>query len=123
MSCQVSVLDEVRDLDVPALPDNEVRLAAPRIVSSLYQKPRIGEPMRSRYNLRNLIGCRKVSFDREGWEDKRRFRLVFRNEPDDGSVAKVTVLAIARRDELEAYRTAASRLGAGRRSAQERRPQ
>jgi hypothetical protein len=118
MSYQVSVLAEVRDLDIPALPDDEVRIAAGRIVTSLYREPRIGEPMRPRYNLRNLEGCRKVRFDKDGWEGKARFRLVFRNEPDDRSVARVTVLAIASREQLQAYREAASRLGAQTRSAQ-----
>jgi hypothetical protein len=50
-----------------------------------------------------------VPFDEEGWKRKPRFRLVFRNEPDDGAVARVTVLSIGPRADLAAYRAAASR--------------
>ena len=124
MSYLVSVLSEVRDHDIPALPDDEVRLAALKAVRELYDDPRIGDPMRERYNLRVLAGCRKVLFDKEDWTDKPRFRLVFRNEPDDGAVARVTVLSIGPRADLAAYKAAAGRLGAQRRSEQApRRPE
>ena len=116
MSYLVSVLREVKDEDIPALPDDDVRLAAAQIVRSLYSEPRIGDPMRERYNLRILAGCRKVLFDKESWEGKPRFRLVFRNEPGDEAVDRVTVLSIGPRADLAAYKQAAGRLGAQRRA-------
>jgi hypothetical protein len=112
----VSVLREVRDEDIPALPDDDVRLAAAQVVRNLYSEPRIGEAMRERYNLRILAGCRKVLFDKDGWDGKPRFRLVFRNEPGDEAVDRVTVLSIGPRADLAAYRAAAGRLGAQRRA-------
>ena len=116
MSYQVSVLVEVRDQDSPALPDDLVRLAALRIVRQLYSEPRIGDPMRERYNMRNLEGCRKVLFDKDGWTGQPRFRLVFRNEPDDAAVDRVTVLSLVPGKDLAAYRAASTRLGAQARS-------
>jgi hypothetical protein len=116
VSYQISVLREVRDEDIPALPDDDVRLAALQVVKTLHSEPRIGEVMRERYKLRNLGGCRKVLFDKDGWQGKPRFRLVFRNEPDDGGVDRVTVLSIGPRVDLAAYKTAAGRLGARTRS-------
>jgi hypothetical protein len=107
----VDVLDEVKLEDIPALPDREVQRAAAELLRRLHFDPRIGEPMRERFNLRILRDCRKVAFDRADWRGRPRFRFVFRNEPDDGSVARTTVLAIARREELTAYRKAAGRLG------------
>jgi hypothetical protein len=118
VSYLVSVLDEVRDQDMPALPDDDIRLAALKVVRELYDEPRIGDSMRERFNLSILAGCRKVPFDKEGWTGKPRFRLVFRNEPDDGAVARVTVLSIGPRADLAAYKAAASRVGAQRRSEQ-----
>ena len=116
MSYLVSVLREVKDEDIPDLPDDDVRLAAVQIVRALYSAPRIGDPMRERYNLRVLAGCRKVLFDKDGWDGKPRFRLVFRNEPGDEAVDRVTVLSIGPRADLAAYRVAAGRLGAQRRA-------
>jgi hypothetical protein len=105
----VAVLDEVRLEDIPALPDHEVRRAAAELLRELYFDPRIGEPMRERYNLRILRDCRKASFDKAGWRGRPRFRFVFRNEPDEGAIARTTVLAIGAREALAAYRTAATR--------------
>jgi hypothetical protein len=116
VSYLVSILSEVKDEDIPDLPDDDVRLAAVQIVRALYSEPRIGDPMRERYNLRVLAGCRKVLFDKDGWEGKPRFRLVFRNEPGNEAVDRVTVLSIGPRADLAAYRVAAGRLGAQRRT-------
>ena len=109
MTYLVEVLEAVKLEDIAALPDDDVRYAAARLLRELYFDPRIGEPLRERFNLRVLRGCRKVAFDKQGWRGKPRFRLVFRNEPDEGSVAKTTVLAVAARKDLEAYRKAATR--------------
>jgi hypothetical protein len=105
----VDVLDEVRLEDIPVLPDDEVRLAAAHILRELHFDPRLGTPLRDRFNLAVLRGCRRIPFDKAGWRGKPRFRFVFRNEPDDGAVARTTVLAIAAREDLTAYRKAAAR--------------
>ncbi|MGI8802873.1 MAG: hypothetical protein ACR2KV_11965 [Solirubrobacteraceae bacterium] len=118
MKYVVAVLDEVRTEDIPDLSAG-ARPAAAKLVAQLYEDPRIGESMRERFNLAILSDCRKVSFDEEGWTGKPRFRLVFRNEPDDGAVARTTVLAIAAREKLDAYRRAATRRGRQRRSGSE----
>lgn len=109
MTYEVDVLEEVRSQDIPALPSQDVRRAAAELLRQLYFDPRIGEPMRERFNLTVLAGCRKVLFDEPGWKGKPRFRFVFRNEPDDGAVSRTTVLSIGPRKELQAYRLAAQR--------------
>lgn len=111
MTYEVDVLDEVKSQDIPALPNREVKRAAAELLRQLYIDPRIGEPMRERFNLRVLADCRKVLFDEPGWKGKPRFRFVFRNEPDDGAVGRTTVLSIGPRKDLEAYRRAATRRG------------
>jgi hypothetical protein len=117
LSYPVRVLDEVKDLDMPALLDIDMRLGrvVAELVATLHSDPWIGREMRSRMRLELLKDCRKVAFDIPGWKGKPRFRLVYRNLPSDGSIAVVSVLAVAPRSELEAYRSAATRLGRERR--------
>jgi hypothetical protein len=71
--------------------------------------------MRERFNLAILRDCRKVAFDEPNWTDKPRYRFVFRNEPDDAAVGRTTVLSIGPRDDLAAYKRAATRRGRRRR--------
>lgn len=113
MSYKVEVLDEVRDLDMPKLLaiDPELGRVVAEIVRRLYEDPWLGREMRERMRLDVLKDCRKVSFDLTSWNGKPRFRLVYRNLSDDGSIAVITVLAVGERSELWAYRQAATRLG------------
>ncbi len=111
MTYEVDVLDEVRHEDIPALPSQAVRRAAAALLAQLYIDPRIGEPMRERFNMAILKDCRKVAFDEPSHTGKPRFRFVFRNEPEDGAVARTTVLSIGPRTDLDAYRHAAARRG------------
>jgi hypothetical protein len=78
----------------------------------LRTNPWLGDKMRERYNLRVLGECRRIRFDRGDWDGKPRYRLVYRNEPDDGAPEVVRLIAVGTRESLAAYRTAASRLGA-----------
>ena len=49
---------------------------------ALRDDPWLGDDLRERYNLRPLKGCRRIRFDREGWQGRPRYRLVYRNEPE-----------------------------------------
>lgn len=117
----VEVLDEVKTLDMPALLSIDKDLARPvaEIVRELYSDPWIGREMRERMRMEVLADCRKVPFDLPGWKGKPRFRLVYRNEPSDGSIAVVTVLAVGERSDLAAYKQAATRLGKRKRETPE----
>jgi hypothetical protein len=115
MSYEVDVLDEVKNEDIPALPSQALKRAAAELLRQLYFDPRIGEPMRERFNLAILRDCRKVAFDEPDWAEKPRYRFVFRNEPDHGAVARTTVLSIGPRDDLASYKRAATRRGRQRR--------
>lgn len=89
--------------------EEALRRVVAGLVVELHANPHIGELMGDRPP-RILKGCRKVRFDLEGRKGKPRFRLVYRNEPTDGAVATICVLAVERRDRMIAYTNAASRL-------------
>ncbi len=110
----VRVLEEVRTIDMPALAavDPAAPRAAAEIVRDLHSDPWRGQEMRARMRMELLQDCRKVPFDVPGHKGKPRFRLVYRNDPSDGSIAVVTILAVGEREELAAYRQAAARAGA-----------
>lgn len=87
----------------------DVRREVAKLVVGLHSDPYRGDLMDERPP-RILRGCRKVRFDLPGRSGKPRFRLVYRNEPEDGAVARVCVLAIGPRADMVAYARAASRL-------------
>jgi hypothetical protein len=89
--------------------DEDLRRAVADVVVSLYENPWMGDLMDDRWP-QNLEGSRKVRFDKEGWKGKPRYRFVYRNEPSDGAVGSMVVLAIERRDNMIAYAQASSRL-------------
>lgn len=98
--------DDLRQID-----DEAVVGAAIRVAGELRENPWLGEKMRERYNLRILAGCRRVLFDAPEWDGKSRYRLVYRNEPEDGAPDVVRLIAVGTRESLGAYRAAATRLG------------
>lgn len=110
-------LAEVRD-DANRL-DEDLRRVVAEIVVSLHANPWLGDLMDDRWP-QNLERCRRIRFDRPGWTGKPRYRLVYRNEPSDGAVSTMVVLAIERRSNMIAYARASSRLA--RREASKRRP-
>lgn len=98
MSYAVEVLDEVKDIDMPELLDIDRALGrvVAELVRDLHDDPSLGREMRERMRLVVLKDCRKISFDVPSHDGKPRFRLVYRNQPNDGSIAVITVLASAR---------------------------
>jgi hypothetical protein len=99
--------------------DEDLRRAIADIVVALHANPWQGELMDDRWP-HNLEGCRKIRFDKTGWDGKPRYRFVYRNEPSDGAVASMLVLAIGRRDNMIAYAQASGRLT--KREAAKHRP-
>lgn len=89
--------------------DAELRRVIAELVVELHRNPYLGELMDERWP-HNLEGSRNIRFDKPGWKRKPRYRLVYRNEPTDGAVAKIVVLAIDRRDNMIAYARASARL-------------
>jgi len=86
-----------------------LRRAIAGIVVDLHHNPHSGQLMDDRWP-ENLEGCRKVRFDAPGWRRAPRYRFVYRNEPSDGAVGVIVVLAIGRRDRMIAYAKASARL-------------
>jgi hypothetical protein len=105
------VLAETRGL--PA----EVRRALAQVVVDLHANPHLGEPMDDRPP-KVLQGCRKLRFDVPAHRGKPGYRLVYRNEPSDGAVGVMVVLAVGERRNMTAYANAAAR--ATRRAAGDR---
>jgi mRNA-degrading endonuclease RelE of RelBE toxin-antitoxin system len=97
------VQDEARSLS------ESLRRQVAQLVVELHHNPWIGEPMDDRWP-ENLSGARKLRFDSPSWKGKPRYRIVYRNEPGDGAVSVIVVLAIARRDRMVAYARASARL-------------
>lgn len=123
MSYQVLVLPGARGDFVELVDrDREAARAALRVAGELKENPWLGVQMRARPGLEELAECRRVSFDRDGWTGKPRFRLVYRNEPYDGAPHIVAILAAAERRNLGAYRRAKPRIIDRLRSLGENRP-
>lgn len=111
MSYQVLVLPGAHgDFVELAERDREAARAALRLASELKENPWLGVQMRARRGLEELAECRRVSFDRDDWTDKPRFRLVYRNEPSDRAPHIVAIVAAAERKNLGAYRRAKPRI-------------
>lgn len=89
--------------------DLDVRREVARLVVELHTDPYRGDLMDDRPP-KILRGCRKIRFDLPDWNGKPRFRLVYRNEPNDGAVGNLCVIAIGRRADMAVYARAASRL-------------
>lgn len=109
---EVEVWEEVRTQDIPRL-DPAAQRAAVEVVAELYNNPYLGDETFEEHEI-PLPDCRKVRFDapdENGRPRKQpRYRLVYRNDPSDGSVAVVAVIAIGARKNLIAYRTAKARI-------------
>jgi hypothetical protein len=65
-----------------------------------------------------LTGCRSIKFDAPGRMDKPRYRLIYHNEPEEGAIAVVCVLAVGERKQMTAYKQARTRLRARLRGAE-----
>ncbi len=121
MRYDVRVEPEV-DADVAELvkEDRRAARAALSLMLSLRDDPWLGEELREGYNLRPLKDCRRIRFDRDDWQGKPRYRLVYRNEPTDGAPSVVRVWSLGHREGLIAYTRAAARIA--RERARKRRP-
>lgn len=106
---------EPRHYRLEFLPRGEVRpLTEPlrrriaELVVELHENPWLGELMDDRWP-ENLDGSRKLRFDAPGWKGKPRYRIVYQNEPADGAVGLIVVLAVERRDRMIVYAKASAR--------------
>ncbi|MBA2461330.1 MAG: type II toxin-antitoxin system RelE/ParE family toxin [Actinobacteria bacterium] len=90
--------------------DRGAARAALSLMLALRDDPWLGEELRERYNLRPLKDCRRIRFDRDDWQGKPRYRLVYRNEPEDGAPGVVRVWSLGPRQGLIAYSRAAARI-------------
>jgi hypothetical protein len=101
--------------DIDSLPTTALRFAAVEAILSVQQNPWSGAELRARARIGDLSGLRRVAFDAADWTEKPRYRVVYRNEPDEGAVEVVAVIAVGLRERLAAYKEAAARLHAERR--------
>lgn len=108
---QVAAEPEVSD-DLPELAavDEVLVDEALRLMLRLRDDPWLGESLHERYNLRPLSDCRKLRFDAPGWKRKPRYRLVYRNEPEDGAPGRVRVWSVGARANLVAYTRGVARI-------------
>lgn len=111
MTYRLEFFEEAR-ADVAALPDKQTQLAALRVALALRENPFLGEPLRDRPRVGRLAGCRRIVFDRSDWTRKPRYRLIYRNRPEEGTTEVVQVIAVGLREQLQAYKAAAARMRA-----------
>lgn len=116
MSYRLELIPEAR-LDIHALPV-ELRKQVVRLLVALEQNPYLGREMRVVRGFEVLIDCRSIKFDASGRKGKPRYRLVYRNEPDEGAIAVICVLAVGARKQMTAYKQARARLRARLRQEQ-----
>jgi hypothetical protein len=90
-----------------------VQRGAIEALAGLRDNPWAGAENRARAGSRHILDGRRLYFDREGYTGRhpgdKRFRIVYRLEPDEEAPAKATIYAIAERARLRAYRLAARR--------------
>lgn len=104
--------------DIQALPDRQVQVRAVALIEALRKDQVQGAELDWHPSTGDLRDCRKLLFDVSDWGDKPRFRLVYRvleevgvGEPPRLEVVAVEVIAVGLREDLNAYVTAADRLG------------
>lgn len=108
------VVTEGAEADIAKLPADSLKREALRLILMLRDDPYLGDRLRARPNIRILSDCRKIKFDDPGLPSGKKsappaYRIVYRNEPE-GAPQQISILAVAHRKELEAYRRAASRV-------------
>lgn len=109
MIARARLWPEARE-DINALPSGALRLEAARVIVSLQENPWLGAELRERVRIGDLSGLRRVAFDEPDWKEKPRYRVVYRNEPDDAVVEVVAVIAVGLRERLALYKETAARL-------------
>lgn len=110
MSYRLELIPEAR-LDIHALPA-ELRKEVVRLLVALEANPYLGREMWVVESFEVLTDCRSLKFDAPGRKGKPRYRLVYRNEPDEGTIAVICVLAVGQRKQMTAYKQARARLRA-----------
>ncbi len=103
-------------LDIHALPE-ELRREVVRILVGLESNPYQGREMWVVRGFEILTDCRSIKFDLPGHRGKPRYRLVYRNEPNEGAIAVICVLAVGARAQMASYKQARTRLRARLRNA------
>jgi mRNA-degrading endonuclease RelE of RelBE toxin-antitoxin system len=108
LSHQIELLPEARD-DIHALPA-QLRREVVRLLVALEQNPYVGREMWAVRGFDVLTDCRSIKFDTPAHKGKPRYRLVYHNEPDEGAIAVICVLAVGERRQMTAYKQARARL-------------
>jgi len=90
-----------------------VQRAAINALAELRDNPWAGAQNRARVGSRHIVDGRHLYFDRDEYRGRhagdKRFRIVYRLEPDEGAPARATIYAIAERANQRAYRLAERR--------------
>lgn len=74
--------------------------------------PNLGREMWVVPGFEALTDRRSINFDAPSRKGKPRYRIVYRNEPDGGSIAVICVLAAGERNQMTADKQARARLKA-----------
>ena len=98
------------DRDVYALPDLRTRKMALDMLVLIRDGKVHGEPLGEHVRTGDLSDCYKFYFDPD-CSGKPRYRLVYRDSPDELTAVALEAVAVGQRADLEVYLRAADRLG------------
>lgn len=105
-SLLVGVLD-----DLKALPSDELRQVALRLLIEIEAGKIVGKPLSDFARTGDLTDCFKIYFDLPT-DGPPTYRIVYRLNPDHSiTAAHIQAVAVGRRHALEVYLSAAHRLG------------
>jgi hypothetical protein len=92
----------------PSVESIALRRQIAQLLLDCERNPYVGEMMGEGKHP-ELAHCRRVRFDLPDRRGRPRYRLIYRNEPDDGAPAECRWLALGPRGGLVAHRRAAQR--------------
>jgi plasmid stabilization system protein ParE len=78
----------------------ELKKEAVRLVLSLAENPKRGEPLYARVGTETIAEGRRIRFDRPGYRGKPRFRIVYDLLPNEGNPERALVYIIAEREHV-----------------------
>lgn len=116
MTYRLELIPEAR-VDVHAL-SAALRKRVVRLLVELEQDPYLGREMWVVRGFEALTDCRSIKFDLPGHKGKPRYRLVYRNEPHEGVISVICILAVGAREGMTVYKQARARLRARKRQAE-----
>lgn len=99
------------EADLRALPSHELMVLTLELIGLIKKRELRGSPLDELSHTGDLSDCLKVYFDLPEYEDKPRYRLVYRELEGRYNVVSVQAVSVGERKNLDAYLRALKNLG------------